>query len=46
MSETELKLEDVTRILSDHRDFFNTHKTLDINFRIQSLLKLKNSIIY
>ena len=44
MSETELKLEDVTRILSDHRDFFNTHKTLDINFRIQSLLKLKNSI--
>lgn len=44
MKERELKLEDVTKILLEHKEFFNTHKTLDMNFRINSLRKLKNVI--
>lgn len=44
MENTELNLNDVKQILSAHKDFFNTHKTLDIEFRIKALTQLKNGI--
>lgn len=40
----ELKYEDVVRILENQDEFFYTHKTKDIDFRIEQLKKLKIAI--
>lgn len=41
----ELKLEDVESILKNHKNYFYTGETLNINFRIEQLKKLREGII-
>ena len=36
--------EEIVSIVSKQRAFFNTGKTLDVNFRIEMLKKLKSAI--
>ncbi|RDY27290.1 aldehyde dehydrogenase [Romboutsia weinsteinii] len=40
----ELNKKDIEIILNNHNVFFNAQRTLNINFRIESLKKLKNAI--
>lgn len=40
----ELSKKDIEIILNNHNVFFNAQRTLNINFRIESLKKLKNAI--
>ena len=42
--DNELNKNDVEIILNNHKNFFNSQKTLNINFRIENLKKLKHSI--
>lgn len=44
MLNNELNKNDVEIILNNHKNFFNSQKTLNINFRIENLKKLKHSI--
>ena len=38
-------MEDISKIIKEQRDFFNTNKTKDVNYRIEKLKRLKNKII-
>ena len=38
-------MSDIQSILQSQRDFFRTGKTLDVDFRIQQLKKLKSVIL-
>lgn len=44
MLNIELTKQDVEIVLKNHKQFFSSEKTLDINFRINSLKKLKKAI--
>lgn len=44
MSLTELRPQDVTKILKEHHTFYNSYQTLNIDFRITQLKKLRASI--
>ncbi|KJZ89481.1 hypothetical protein ClosIBUN13A_CONTIG254g04115 [Clostridium sp. IBUN13A] len=44
MGKSELMLDDVMEILNNQKKFFDTNKTKDINFRINSLKNLKKVI--
>lgn len=45
MTNAELKPENITDILKEHYNFFNTNQTKDLNFRLQQLQILKEGII-
>lgn len=45
MTQLELKPEDVTNILKEHKDYFNSNKTKSIDFRLHQLEKLKEGIL-
>lgn len=45
MYNKELKPEEVVTILKEHQDFFKTKQTLELNFRLEQLEKLRAGII-
>ncbi|MFS0636121.1 aldehyde dehydrogenase [Mesobacillus foraminis] len=45
MGSIELQQQDVTHILTEHHQFFNTNKTLELDFRLEQLTRLREGIL-